>query len=57
LQPDSTTPAAPRFGCCALGCAYDSLVLIHATSHDEDRSEALSMFETEFVSVDATAYL
>jgi len=45
----------------AFGCsAYDGLkVLIHATSHDEDRSEALSTFSKMFeaVSVDATAYL
>jgi hypothetical protein len=45
----------------AFGCsAYDGLkVLIHATSHDEDRSKALSIFSRMFesVSVDATAYL
>ena len=45
----------------AFGCnAYDGLkVLIHATSHDEDRSRALSSFSNMFetVSVDATAYL
>ena len=45
----------------AFGCsAYDGLkVLIHATSHDADRSEALSTFSKLFeaVSVDATAYL
>jgi hypothetical protein len=45
----------------AFGCsAYDGLkVLIHATSHDEDRSEALGTFSKMFeaVSVDATAYL
>jgi hypothetical protein len=45
----------------AFGCsAYDGLkVLIHATSHDEDRSSALSTFSRLFeaVSVDATAYL
>ncbi|HVY51129.1 MAG TPA: DUF2336 domain-containing protein [Devosia sp.] len=45
----------------AFGCsAYDGLkVLIHATSHDEDRSAALSTFSRLFeaVSVDATAYL
>ena len=45
----------------AFGCsAYDGLkVLIHATSHDEDRSEALSTFSKMFeaVSIDATAYL
>jgi hypothetical protein len=45
----------------AFGCnAYDGLkVLIHATSHDEDRSKSLSAFSTMFetVSVDATAYL
>jgi hypothetical protein len=45
----------------AFGCnAYDGLkVLIHATSHDEDRSKSLSVFSNLFetVSVDATAYL
>jgi hypothetical protein len=45
----------------AFGCsAYDGLkVLIHATSHDGDRSSALSTFSKMFesVSVDATAYL
>ncbi|MEO6394797.1 MAG: DUF2336 domain-containing protein [Devosia sp.] len=45
----------------AFGCnAYDGLkVLIHATSHDADRSKALSTFSSMFesVSVDATAYL
>jgi hypothetical protein len=45
----------------AFGCsAYDGLkVLIHATSHDEDRSTALATFSKLFeaVSVDATAYL
>jgi len=45
----------------AFGCsAYDGLkVLIHATSHDEDRSDALATFSKMFeaVSVDATAYL
>jgi len=45
----------------AFGCsAYDGLkVLIHATSHDADRSAALSTFSKMFeaVSVDATAYL
>ena len=45
----------------AFGCsAYDGLkVLIHATSHDEDRSKSLSIFSKMFesVSVDATAYL
>lgn len=45
----------------AFGCnAYDGLkVLIHATSHDEDRSKSLSIFSNMFesVSVDATAYL
>lgn len=45
----------------AFGCnEYDGLkVLIHATSHDEDRSEALSRFSTLFqsVSVDSTAFL
>jgi hypothetical protein len=45
----------------AFGCsAYDGLkVLIHATSHDADRSKALSTFAHLFeaVSVDATAYL
>lgn len=45
----------------AFGCnAYDGLkVLIHATSHDEDRSKSLSSFSRMFetVSVDATAYL
>ena len=45
----------------AFGCnAYDGLkVLIHATSHDEDKSKALSAFSQMFetVSVDATAYL
>lgn len=45
----------------AFGCnEYDGLkVLIHATSHDEDRSKALSQFATLFqtVNVDATAFL
>ena len=45
----------------AFGCtAYDGLkVLIHATSHDADRSRALSEFARLFesVSVDAMAYL
>jgi hypothetical protein len=45
----------------AFGCnSYEGLkVLIHATSHDEDRSKALSTFSRMFetVSVDATAYL
>jgi hypothetical protein len=45
----------------AFGCeAHDGLkVLIHATSHDEDRSNALAQFSTLFetVSVDATAFL
>lgn len=45
----------------AFGCnAYDGLkVLIHATSHDEDRSKSLSSFSRMFetVTVDATAYL
>jgi hypothetical protein len=45
----------------AFGCnAYDGLkVIIHATSHDADRSQALSLFSKMFetVSVDATAYL
>lgn len=45
----------------AFGCnAYDGLkVLIHATSHDEDRSKSLATFSQMFesVSVDATAYL
>jgi hypothetical protein len=45
----------------AFGCkAQDGLkVLIHATSHDEDRSQALGSFSRLFdtVSVDATAYL
>jgi hypothetical protein len=45
----------------AFGCsAYDGLkVLIHATSHDEDRSKSLSAFSKMFetVSMDATAYL
>lgn len=45
----------------AFGCsAHDGLkVLIHATSHDEDRSKALAEFSTLFetVSIDATAYL
>jgi hypothetical protein len=45
----------------AFGCnAYEGLkVLIHATSHDEDRSKSLSAFSRMFetVSVDATAYL
>jgi uncharacterized protein (DUF2336 family) len=45
----------------AFGCnEYDGLkVLIHATSHDEDRSKALAQFSTMFqtVSVDATAFL
>ena len=45
----------------AFGCnAQDGLkVLIHATSHDEDRSKALAQFSKMFetVSVDATAFL
>jgi hypothetical protein len=45
----------------AFGCdAQDGLkVLIHATSHDEDRSKALAQFSNLFeaVSVDATAFL
>ncbi len=45
----------------AFGCsAYDGLkVLIHATSHEEDRSSSLAVFSKLFeaVSVDATAYL
>lgn len=45
----------------AFGCsAYDGLkVLIHATSHDEDRSRSLAVFSKMFesVSVDATAFL
>ncbi|MDB5542415.1 MAG: hypothetical protein JWQ89_4142 [Devosia sp.] len=45
----------------AFGCnAQDGLkVLIHATSHDEDRSKALAAFSRLFetVSVDATAFL
>ena len=45
----------------AFGCsAYDGLkVLIHATSHDEDRSKSLAVFSKMFesVSVDATAFL
>ena len=45
----------------AFGCdAHDGLkVLIHATSHDEDRSRALAQFSKMFetVSVDATAFL
>ena len=45
----------------AFGCtAYDGLkVLIHATSHDEDRSRTLAGFSNMFesVSIDATAYL
>jgi hypothetical protein len=45
----------------AFGCnAYEGLkVLIHATSHDEDRSRSLSTFSRMFetVSVDATAFL
>lgn len=45
----------------AFGCtSYDGLkVLIHATSHDGDRSQALSQFARMFesVSVDAMAYL
>ena len=45
----------------AFGCnEYDGLkVLIHATSHDADRSKALGQFSTMFqtVSVDATAFL
>lgn len=45
----------------AFGCnAQDGLkVLIHATSHDEDRSKALAEFSKLFdsVSVDATAFL
>jgi hypothetical protein len=45
----------------AFGCsAYDGLkVLIHATSHDADRSKSLAVFSKMFesVSVDATAFL
>jgi len=45
----------------AFGCkAYDGLkVLIHATSHDQDRSRSLSTFSQMFesVSLDAMAYL
>jgi len=45
----------------AFGCdAHDGLkVLIHATSHDEDRSKALAQFSKMFetISVDATAFL
>ena len=45
----------------AFGCnAYDGLkVLIHATSHDGERSKSLAIFSNLFetVSVDATAYL
>ena len=45
----------------AFGCdAHEGLkVLIHATSHDEDRSKALAQFSRMFetVSVDATAFL
>src|SRR6185503_19832971 len=45
----------------AFGCnAYDGLkVLIHATSHDADRSKSLSAFSSLFetVSIDATAFL
>ena len=45
----------------AFGCtSYDGLkVLIHATSHDADRSQALSQFAKMFesVSTDAMAYL
>ena len=45
----------------AFGCdAHEGLkVLIHATSHDEDRSKALAQFSKLFetVSVDATAFL
>jgi hypothetical protein len=45
----------------AFGCnAYDGLkVLIHATSHDEERSKSLAAFSKmfELVSTDATAYL
>jgi uncharacterized protein (DUF2336 family) len=45
----------------AFGCdAHEGLkVLIHATSHDEDRSRALAQFSKMFetVSVDATAFL
>lgn len=45
----------------AFGCnAYDGLkVLIHATSHDEDRSKSLATFSDMFATVgtDATAYL
>ncbi len=45
----------------AFGCsAYDGLkVLIHATSHDGERSRSLAVFAKlfEMVSVDATAYL
>ena len=45
----------------AFGCsAHEGLkVLIHATSHDEDRSKALAQFSSLFetVSVDATAFL
>jgi len=45
----------------AFGCdAHDGLkVLIHATSHDEDRSKPLAQFSKMFetISVDATAFL
>ena len=45
----------------AFGCdAHEGLkVLIHATSHDEDRSRALAQFSKMFetVSIDATAFL
>ncbi|HEY9013243.1 MAG TPA: DUF2336 domain-containing protein [Devosia sp.] len=45
----------------AFGCGeHDGLkVLIHATSHDEDRSKALAQFATLFqtVSIDSTAFL
>ena len=45
----------------AFGCnAYEGLkVLIHATSHDEDRSKSLGAFSRMFETVraDATAYL
>lgn len=45
----------------AFGCdAHEGLkVLIHATSHDEDRSKALAQFSKMFetVSIDATAFL
>ena len=54
-------PVRATLGLRAFGCnAYDGLkVLIHATSHDEDRSKSLGAFSRLFetVSVDATAFL